>query len=195
MYAVFERALRDVCLIQDTPPLIEIDDIDSFADVASVSHDQVARLSYPLQIAEDYVKAGLHEILGEPFQTPHSPAELSDINTSTVVLGGRRLRGAFLLKGPGLGKAMMQVRDLGTQANQIVKLSRSEAQLMVVQFVGQIAEDVVTHLRQAIVDQRLSGNDAVGSVWNGSDTARLLVARGWLDVKTGAYSGPTSIGG
>jgi hypothetical protein len=194
VYTVFERALRDVSLVQDTLPLIEIDDIDSFADVASVSHEQVAKLSYPLQIAEDHVKAALHEILGEPFQTPHSPAELSDINTSTVVLDGRRVRAALLLKGPGLGKATMQVRDLGTQGNQIVKLSRSEAQLMVVQFVGQISEDVITHLRQAVVDQRLSGNNAVGSVWNGADTARLLVARGWLDLKDGVYSGPTTIG-
>jgi hypothetical protein len=195
MTEVLAGALIDVAaLTRDRPPLIAIDEIDSFAGVRDVPQSTVVGLSYPLNIAEDHVKAAIHAILSEPFATPHSPAELSDINTS-VIVDGRQIGAAFLLKGPGLRKPIMQVKDLGSQGNQIVKLARSEADLLVVQFVGQIAEDVIVHLRQAVNDLRLSGRPAIGSVWDGTTTARLLLAQGWLDRSNGSYTGPTTIGG
>lgn len=191
---VFAAALHDVVAItRDRPALISIDEIDSFTRVSDVPSAAIERLQYPLQVYEDHVKAAIHSIIGEPFATPHSSAEISDINSTRVQLGGRRTAAAFLLKGKGLGKPVMQVQDLGSQGNQIVKLSRSEADLLVVQYVGQIAEDVKVHLRQAVNDLRLSGRPAVGSVWDGAETARLLRAHGWLD-DDGTYTGPTTIG-
>lgn len=191
---VFSGALHDIVAItRDRPALISIDEIDSFAKIRGVSSADVEGLHYPLQIYEDHVKAAIHAIIGEPFATPHSSAEISDINTSRVELSGRRTAAAFLLKGKGLSKPVMQVQDLGAQGNQIIKLSRSEADLLVVQYVGQIAEDVKVHLRQAVNDLRLSGRPAVGSVWDGAETARLLHAHGWLD-HDGTYTGPTTIG-
>ncbi|HKP91200.1 MAG TPA: hypothetical protein VJT75_14645 [Thermoleophilaceae bacterium] len=188
--AVFAAALRGAQLAPDLPPIIAIDEIDSFASVASVTREQVAKLTYPLKVAEDDIKAAINKILAEPFVTAHSPAELSDIFTSATELGGKRVLGGFLLKGPGLGRNVMRVADLGTNGNQIIKLTRSEAELLIVQFVGQIDEDVHSHLRQAVVHERTAGKRAVGSIWDGVDTARVLAAHGWLDTTTGVYSGP-----
>ncbi len=188
---VFAAALRGATLAQDRPPLIAVDDIDSFAAVSRVSREEVATFGYPLRIPENDVKAAIHSILSEPFTTAHSPAELSDIFTLATELGGNRVPAGFLLKGPGLGRKTMRIADLGTSGNQIIKLTRSEAELLVVQFVGQIDEDVYAHLRQAVAAQRTAGKPAVGSVWDGVDTARLLAAHGWLDLNDGTYGGPT----
>lgn len=192
--AIFTAALRGARLAQDLPPLISIDEIDSFSAVKKIVREEVVGLTYPLKVSEDDVKAAINRILSEPFTTAHSPAELSDIFTSATELAGNRIPGGFLLKGPGLGRKTMRVADLGSNGNQIIKLTRSEAELLVVQFVGQIDEDVFTHLRQAVVHERVAGKRAVGSIWDGLDTARLLAAHGWLDTTTGAYSGPRTAG-
>ena len=188
--AIFAAALRGAELRTDRPPLITIDEIDSFKAAATIHRKEVAGLIFPLQIAEDDVKAAINTILEEPFETAHSPAELSDIFTSATQLGGKRVRSGFLLKGPGLRRKVMRIADLGTNGNQVIKLTRSEAELLVVQFVGQIDEDVYSHLRQAVVSLRVEGKTAVGTVWDGVETARLLAGHGWLDVKSGVYTGP-----
>lgn len=190
--AVFATALRGARLILDRPLLLGIDQIESFNAACAITRQAVANLKYPLQIAEDDVKAAIHDILAEPFVTAHSPAELSDIFTSATKIDGASVLAGFLLKGPGLGRNVMRIADLGTNGNQVIKLTRSEAELLVVQFVGQIDQDVYAHLRQAIASLRTEGRPAVGSVWDGVDTARLLAGHGWLDLQSGTYSGPRS---
>jgi hypothetical protein len=180
--------LEGVTLREDRGLLIPIVEIDTFARAAATPTTAVAATPFPLPLAERDVKHELHAIVGEPFVDEDWGGELADVYTTRVRLGGREVQSAFLLKGRGLGRKSMRVRDLGKNGDQIVRLSKLPAELFVVQYVGAIEEAVRTHLRQAVALMRASGSpNAVGSVWDGADTARLFLSHGRLDALTGTF--------
>jgi hypothetical protein len=61
-------------------------------------------------------------------------------------LAGRRIAAAFAFKGPGK-KGILTPGKMGKHGNQIQRLFRIPASLYMVQYWGQIAEDVVEQLR------------------------------------------------
>jgi hypothetical protein len=95
------RALGGMELQRDRPLLIAIDEIDSFRAVSTIDPRDVAAIATPkLQIPEETVKEFIGTIIGEPYLPKDWGGELSDIDTTRVMLDGRRVAAAFLLKGP-----------------------------------------------------------------------------------------------
>lgn len=180
------RALAGARVRRPRPSLIPIDAIDSFRAVASVDARQVAELaSRRLPIPEQKVKEYISAIVGEPYIEKDWGGELSDVLTTRVELGGSRISAAFLLKGSG-SKTKLRPKDLGTNGDQIRRLSKQDADLYIVQHVGQFDEAVYDTVRDMVLARRTErGEHVVGSVWDGSDCARLFVAHGLIDPSTG----------
>lgn len=187
---LLEGVFAGLSLMTTQPLLIEPEQIDSFAETAKVEPHAIAGLSYPLWLLEDDIKRALLEILGEPFEQQHSGSELNDIFTPRVRIHGALVDGAFMLKGRGLPHPM-RAKDAGHAGNQVIKLARSGSRLFVVQHVHAINEDVRAQLRHAIAYLRAHGeSEAVGSIWDGGTTARVLRAYGKLSIENGAASIP-----
>jgi hypothetical protein len=180
------KALRGVVLVKARPPLVPIEEINSFEKAGAVSPQAVAHISATkLPLAEQTVKEYVSRILGEPYLERDWGGELSDIVTTRVQLGGRRIGAAFLLKGKSFKKTL-KPSDLGTNGDQIRRLSKQAVDLYVVQHVGQFDEAVYDQVRDMVVARRVErGEHIVGSVWDGSDCARLFVAHGLIDPATG----------
>jgi hypothetical protein len=178
----FEQTLVGAELAVELPLIVSAEDFDSFSRVRDVPAQAVAGLRYPLPLLEDDIKRALLHILGEPFEQHHSGAELSDIFTPRVRVGGRQHLGAFMLKGRGL-PGVLRAKNAGATGNQVTKLARTGADVFVVQHVNEIDMDVRAQLSHAISYLRSHGNPAaVGSVWDGAETARVLVAYDLLDL-------------
>jgi hypothetical protein len=180
------RALQGVRLAMARPALIPIEAITSFAKAATISPQEVAAIaSKNLPLSEQTVKEYLARIIGEPYLDTDWGGELSDILTSRIELDGERVAGAFLLKGAG-SKQKLKPGDLGKNGDQIRRLSKQEADLYVVQHVGEFDEAVRDQLADMVLARRAKGApNAVGSIWDGSDCARLFIAHGLIDPATG----------
>jgi hypothetical protein len=180
------RALGGVHLAIARPPLIPIEAIGSFARAGEVSPQQVAAIATKkLPLPEQTVKEYIAQIIGEPYLGVDWGGELSDILTSRIELDGQRIRGAFLLKGAG-SKKKLKPGDLGKNGDQIRRLSKQEAELYVVQHVGEFDESVRDQLADMVIARRTKGSpNALGSLWDGSDCARLFVAHRLIDPHTG----------
>jgi hypothetical protein len=184
--AALSRTLKDAQLARPRPALIPIEAIGSFAKAAEVTPQQVAGIAAKkLPLSEQMVKENIAKIIGEPYLDTDWGGELSDILTSRIDFDGQRVGGAFLLKGKSF-KQKLRPKDLGSNGDQIRRLSKQNAVLYVVQHVGEFDEAVRDQLEDTVLALRSRGNpDAVGSIWDGSDCARLFVAHGLIDPNTG----------
>lgn len=159
-----------------------IDDIESFSKVRDVAPAVVAHLlerGY-LDAAEDTIQKALEEILAVPLHKKDWGGEVSDLYTANVLIHGARRPTAFLLKGNGLTKKVMEIRDCGKNGDQVVRLFQSPADVFVIQFVGNISEAVIQHAHGEIARQKTQGKESHFLTIDGQDTARLLYAYGKL---------------
>ena len=115
-----------------------------------------------------------------PYHQKDSPAELDDIYTANVIVSGRRLATAFMLKGPGIGTKEMDIKHCGSKGTQLVRLFDAPAELFVIQFIGRIAETVVKDVEGKVTARRAQGKPAQFLIMEGQDTARVLHAYGKL---------------
>lgn len=149
-------------------------------------HEVASLAASKLALPEQTVKEFIAKVIGEPYLDTDWGGELSDIFTSRIEIHGQRVAGAFLLKGAG-SKQKLKPADLGKNGDQIRRLSKQDADLYVVQHVGEFDEAIRDQLADMILAKRAKGSpDAVGSLWDGSDCARLFVAHGLIDPATGA---------
>jgi hypothetical protein len=169
----------------NNPPLLQISDIDTFSRTRTVAATQVADFAMPLDLAEDIVEKIIAKVIGEPNLVKDWGGEFDDLYTGQVTLNGRNVRTSFLLKGNGL-RVALKPRYLGKNGDQITRMMAQPAELYVVQHVNRVDPSVTKQLRDAILARRAEGNTtAVGTVWDGVDTARLGVAYGFLDSADG----------
>jgi hypothetical protein len=166
-------------------PLVQMADIDSFSKVSAIPATDVAQFCNPLNLAEDIVERIIAKIIGEPYLVKDWAGEMDDMFSGQVQFKGRSVRTSFMLKGKGL-RGTLKPSNLGHNGDQITRMTSQPADLFVVQFVGRVEPSVIIQLRNAIVARRAEGNiAAVGTIWDGVDTARLGVAYGFLDSGTG----------
>jgi hypothetical protein len=164
---------------------LHIDDIDSFRKARTVTPTMVRHLlttSGYLDVPEETIQIALEEILSETLHKRDWGGEGNDLYTANVRFNGTRIATAFLLKGNGLRKDVLRNRDCGHNGDQLVRLVESPANLFVVQFVGNIDENVIKDIEGKVNERRLQGKLASYCVLNGQDTARLLVAYGKLAI-------------
>lgn len=168
----------------DLPPShrLFVEQIDSFRHVRDVNPAVVARVLPKgfLDYGEDRVQIALEQILDVPFHKKDWGGEGNDLYTANVVVNGRRVATAFLLKGNGLKRKEMRIADCGKNGDQILRLLQSPAELFVVQYVGPISEGLTSHLADQVRLLNLEGRVARYMLIDGQDTARLLYAYGKL---------------
>jgi hypothetical protein len=160
-----------------------IEDIDSFRKVRDVNPAAVTHLLSAegyLDQPEDFVQMALEQVLNVPFHKKDWGGEINDLYTANVIVNGSRTATAFLLKGHGLRRKALEIRDCGQNGDQLVRLFDSPAQLFVVQFVGEISENVIRDVEGKVNERRSRGGSAWYCIMNGQDTARLLHAYGKL---------------
>lgn len=159
-------------------PRLYIEDIDSFQRARDVNPAMISghlRDGY-FDMAEDEVQMGIEQILDVSMHKKDWGGETNDLYTSNLILNGRRVSTAFLLKGHGLRKKTMEIADCGKNGDQILRLLDSPAQLFIIQFVGEVSEAIIRDIEQKVLAKRQAGQSASYCIINGQDTARLLFA-------------------
>lgn len=193
-YQTFSHRLKDLIgalakiraeslpLYTDLPAGIRlyVEDIDSFRNVRDVNPGAASDLLVKgyWNVAEDFVQLALEQILDVPFHKKDWSGEYNDLYTANMIVNGRRTATAFMLKGNGLKKNVMEIKDCGKNGDQLVRLFESPAQLYVVQFVGNISEAIIKDVEGKINEKRAHGKDACYCIITGQDTARLIRAYG-----------------
>lgn len=120
-----------------------IEDFDEFSRVRSVDKpDDVEPMRH---ISETAFKTCLAKILGDSVKKDWG-GEMSDHFSSQLHLAGRRVTGAFLLKGPARFRPMT-LNHLGKNNDQIFRLSQEPAEVLFVQHCHDIETAVRATLR------------------------------------------------
>jgi len=156
-----------------------IDDIDNFNEVCQVKPEMVMHLldeNGQLKVKEDDIQIAFENILGVKHHKKDWGGEENDLYTSNVIISGNRIAAAFMLKGKGTKKHILQISDCGKNGDQLIRLFQSPAELFVVQFVGEISENIIKDIEGKTNEKRREGKQAQYCIINGQDTARILFA-------------------
>jgi hypothetical protein len=183
--AVGRGAYNRVEQRHDAPALVPMGEIDSFRRMLDVPAPSVARFASPLDLLERDVKDLLAAIIGEPFVPRDHGGELGDLFSTRVMFQGRPTAACFVLKGRGL-RTKLTPRWIGKNGDQLTWMLAQPADLFVVQHVGEVSTAVHRQLEDAVLARRSRGHvQALGSVWDGVDLARLFVAHDFIDRRSG----------
>ncbi len=153
-----------------------IEDVDQFAAVKGVPTPAAADIDVMREISERAFKTCLVELLGDDPKADWG-GEVSDHFTSHLNLSGKRLTAAFLLKGPA-HFAPMGLNHLGKNNDQILRLAKEPAELLVVQHSHEILPPVREFLRLVAVQP---GAPRRYLLIDGRDSLRLLTAYDMVD--------------
>jgi hypothetical protein len=159
-----------------------VEDIDSFSKVRDVNPSIVAPVLNKgyLDRPEDFVQLGLEQILNVAFHKRDWGGEINDLYTANIIVNGKRTAAAFLLKGNGLKKNSLEIRDCGANGDQLLRLLDSPAKLFIVQFVGNVSENVIRDIETKVELRRARGDEVSFCIMDGQDSARVLRAYGLL---------------
>jgi hypothetical protein len=159
-----------------------VEDIESFQKVRDVNPATVLDVlkAGDLDWSEDCVQLAIERILSVPMPKKDWGGEQNDLYTGNVMIAGARRESAFLLKGNGLKKATMEIRDCGKNGDQLLRLFKTPARIFIVQFVGNISESVVSDVDGKVRQARTDGRESWYCIIDGQDTARVLKAYGEL---------------
>jgi len=151
---------------------VTVDDIDSFSRIREV---EVLVGTYT-PIPEARFKRGIARILGDSGEFQDWGGETNDLYTTKLRMFGSRVTATFAFKGPGK-KGILTPAKMGKNGNQIQRLFRLPADLYVVQYWGQISEDVIEQLRTfAVAKAALGGERVFYGIIDGDDSTRLMIA-------------------
>lgn len=171
-------------ITSDTIPLrLHVDEIDSFQKVCNIQPTDVQHLlnnSARIELQEDFIQSAIEEILNVPLHKHDWGGEENDLYTANVIVNGKRVPTAFALKGRGIRHKTLEIRDCGKNGDQLVRLFQSPANLFILQYVGEISENVVKDMEGKTSLYRHKGKEVWYCVINGQDTVRLLHAYGKL---------------
>lgn len=187
--SVSHRALSGVFLERAGTVLRSIEELDSFDRCSEILIQDIRPiLPQVANLREEAVKRFLVDLLGEPTVPKDWGGEADDVFSTHVRMDGREVAATFALKGRGV-RGRMKIRHLGKNADQIVRLTRQPASLFVVQHVDEVDSAVRQALESAVIAVRATRNsEARGSVWDGIDTGRLLVAYGYINISDGSLT-------
>ncbi|WP_373551965.1 hypothetical protein [Haliscomenobacter sp.] len=163
-----------------TESRINIEEIDSFSKViTNESENYSGKLKNGrVELTEDEVQIALEKILDVPFHKKDWGGEINDLYTSNLKINGTRIPTAFLLKGNGTKSNELQIGDCGKNGDQILRLVDSPAQLFVIQYIGNISDNVIRDIANKVENFRLRGNLTWYCIIDGRDTYRILKAYG-----------------
>jgi hypothetical protein len=159
-----------------------VEDFDEFSQVRTI--DKPADFLPMKDISEHAFKKALAQILGDSTGVDWG-GETSDHFTSHIHLKGHRVAAAFLLKGPARF-APMALNHLGKNNDQIVRLAKEPADVLIVQHCHQITPAVRATLRAFAVQpygaRRYCLIDGRDSLWLLQAYGLHETALGWSKV-------------
>jgi hypothetical protein len=154
---------------------ITIDAIENFSKARKISTSQIRNIS-PKRLRENTFKYGIAHILGDQGTFIDWGGEKNDLYTDHLKLGGKRYRGAIALKGIGTHPPLT-IRKLGKRGDQIAKLFSSAAEVFLIQFEGQIDEEVTEQMQvYAVNKSKETGKLIYFGTIAAEDSARLRTA-------------------
>ena len=163
-----------------------MEQLSGFDRSAAVTPAKVAALmtNGRIDLLEDQVQSAFEDVIGETFHMKDHGGEECDMFSTRIRLvdDDRAHAAAFLLKGRGTRSQELQIADCGHNGDQIVRLLQTPADLYVIQYVGPVSLNVMKDLRGKIRERRAEGREASYCIVDGTDTARLMVASGHLQV-------------
>jgi hypothetical protein len=167
-------------IIQLRKPNVErvyVEEIDSFSKVKTIGRDKAQAL-VPVDAPEEFVKEAICRILSvSPLKD--WGGERSDLYADVKYLG-KLIPAAFMLKGNGTpGK--LTIRKCGKNGDQILRLVEEPARLFIVQHVDSIDSNVVRLMEIAVGSIAKDSRKLYYSVLDGVETARLLLAYGFIN--------------
>lgn len=151
-----------------------VEDFDEFKKV--LDFDKPANIKPMRDVSEAAFKICLARLLGDTTKKDWG-GEMSDHFTSQLHLSGRRVTGAFLLKGPSRFQPMM-LNHLGKNNDQIFRLSQQPADVFFVQHCHEIEPAVRATLRAFAVQP---GRPRRYCLIDGRDSLWLLKSYGLYD--------------
>jgi hypothetical protein len=179
-----QLALEEVPSFQPSADLrLHIDDIDSFSKVSDIKPFEIADCldsNGRVDLAENVIKKALADILAVTPVKNDWGGEDDDLYTSNLIIHGQRTPTAVALKGRGTKSQFLRIKDCGKNGDQLVRLFQAPAELFVLQYVGEIDENVIKDIEGKAQVLRAHGQQASYCIINGQDTARLLRAYGKL---------------
>jgi len=151
---------------------IHVGDIEAFAKVKRVRSVPGKRL----RLLEKVFKAGVQKLLGEPGKFTDWGGEENDLLATRATVAGKRRVAAFAFKGRGQ-KGVLKPSDLGKNGDQIQRLFKSDADVFVVQYWGQIAPSVPEQMKAwATVRAYYEDRRVYYGIIDGEDSDRLVLA-------------------
>lgn len=158
---------------------IQAEEVDQFSTIDQAWTPNKKKFELMRTIPEKQVKELMCSLLEQEPQNDWGGEE-SDIFTSGLIVGGRRMTGAFLLKGPAKFHPMTP-KDLGKNGDQLYRLFNIPADIYIIQHCHAI-EPSVRGMAEAFAVRRTLTAPCRLLFLDGWDTARLLKAHGqWPD--------------
>ncbi len=155
------------------------EDIQQFREMENVAvADEEEWQRVMSQVPEQSVKEVFASLLAEPTKSDWG-GESDDHFSGNVVVGGRRRTAAFLLKGPSKFREMT-LEMMGKRADQLYRLTRTDAEIYVVQHSHLIGDAVRATLRALTIYP--GGRTKKFCVIDGPATYRILKAYGKVPV-------------
>lgn len=145
-------------------------EIDQFSDIKDAFNPEFDEWSkYMKTTSEKEIKTKLTTLLKDISKKDWG-GELNDHFSTTITIENKKYPSAFLLKGPAKFREMT-LEMCGKRANQIVRLSKSPARLLIVQHCHDISEDVRETLQRFAVTP---SNPRKYCLIDGRDTYKIL---------------------
>lgn len=148
-----------------------------------------ADLAWLADVPERQVKAVLARLLGEQHVPADWGGETDDLYTSQLLVDGRQHSAAFLLKGPARFSPMT-IAHLGRNGDQVIRLARTPAQLLVLVHCHRVRPEVIAMLEDVASNFHRGARRFM--VLDGYDTYMLLAAVGDLPKPDGSTGDATA---
>lgn len=148
------------------------EDIEEFSKLTDIKmSNQKEWLAVMKDLSEDDVKSKICNILGDSSKKDWG-GENNDHFTTKISIDGKRKSVAFIFKGPAKFSPM-KITHLGKNGDQLIRLSHTPAEVLIVQHCHEISEPVREMLRAIAVQP---SNPRHYCFIDGSDTYRILRA-------------------
>src|SRR5262249_51710918 len=141
---------------------ISIDDIDSFAKARA----KVANSHKPM--AEEKLKKAFAKIIGEKGSFKDWGGERSDLYTTKLRVGKRRVTAAIAFKGKAT-KGKLVPGKMGKNGDQINRLFSEPAEVFLVVYPGQIDSSIISQMQAFAIGKALNGSRVSYGVVDASD--------------------------
>ncbi|MCU0440406.1 MAG: hypothetical protein MUC49_21145 [Raineya sp.] len=175
-----KQAIDPGRLLFEGPEWYEVkpEDIENFANLTRVEVSTEEWQSYMRKASENDIKEKLCSILGEESKKDWG-GELNDHFSTSILMGGKRFTAAFLFKGPAGGTKFkeMQPNFLGKNGDQISRLCKTPAELVILQHCHEVGEAVRETLKVFAIAPHIQKRCCV---IDGRDTYKILKAYGKL---------------